>query len=52
VLQGTQFIKPDNMVATYNYEGNDLPFLTTFPYIAAPHPLPGDPGTINYPVQQ
>jgi hypothetical protein len=52
VLQGTQFIKPDNMVATYNYEGNDLPFLTTFPYIAAPHPLPGDAGTINYPPQQ
>jgi hypothetical protein len=52
VLQGTQFIKPDSMVTTYNYEGNDLAFPTTFPYLAAPHPLPGDAGTINYPVQQ
>ncbi len=52
VLQGTQFIKPDNTIATYNYEDNDEPFLTAFPYIAAPHPVPGEPGTINYPVQQ
>jgi hypothetical protein len=52
VLQGTQFIKPDNTVTTYNYTGNDYPFLTTFPYIAPPHPLPGDANTINYPPQQ
>jgi hypothetical protein len=52
VLQGTQFIKPDNTITNYATEGNDLPFLTTFPYIAAPHPLPGDPGTIDFPPQQ
>ena len=51
VLQGTQFIKPDNMVINASYEGNDLPFLTTFPYLAAPHPLPGQPGTIDFPVR-
>jgi hypothetical protein len=51
VLQGTQFIKPDNTITNY-LDGNDYPFLTTFPYIAAPHPLPGAPGTIDYPTQQ
>ena len=52
VVQGTQFIKADSTLGNYAYEGNDLPFLTSFPYLAAPHPLPGEPGTINYPVQQ
>jgi hypothetical protein len=52
VLQGTQFIKPDTMVLNTTYEGNDYAFSSTFPYIAAPHPLPGDANTINYPVQQ
>jgi Domain of unknown function (DUF4331) len=52
VVQGTQFIKADNTITTWNYEGNDLPFPTTFPYLAPPHPLPGDAGTVNYPVQQ
>jgi hypothetical protein len=52
VLQGTQWIKPDSTVANPVGEGNDYAFLTTFPYLAAPHPLPGDAGTINYPVQQ
>ena len=52
VVQGTQFIKPDSTQSNFAYEGNDLPFLTTFPYLAAPHPLPGEPGTVNYPVQQ
>jgi hypothetical protein len=51
VLQGTQFIKPDNTITNY-LDGNDYPFLTTFPYIANPHPLPGDAGTIDYPTQQ
>ena len=52
VLQGTQFIKPDSTLTNYASEGNDEPFLATFPYIGAPHPLPGDANTINYPVQQ
>jgi hypothetical protein len=45
-------VKPDNTITNYAYEANDLPFLTTFPYIAAPHPLPGAAGTIDYPPQQ
>ena len=51
VLQGTQFIKPDSTIVNY-LDGNDYPFLATFPYIPAPHPLPGAAGTIDYPTQQ
>lgn len=51
VLQGTQFITPDANITQY-LDGNDLPFLPTFPYLANPHPLPGAPGTINFPPQQ
>jgi hypothetical protein len=51
VFQGTQFIKPDNTITNY-LDGNDYPFLATFPYIPAPHPLPGAAGTIDYPTQQ
>jgi len=52
VVQGTSWIKPDAMVTNYGSAGNDRPFLTTFPYIATPHPLPGDTGTVGYPPQQ
>ncbi len=51
VLQGTQFITPDPQITQY-LDGNDYPFLATFPYLAAPHPLPGAAGTVNYPPQQ
>jgi len=51
VLQGTQFIKPDATITNY-LDGNDYPLLTTFPYLAAPHPLPGAANTIDYPTQQ
>jgi len=51
VLQGTQFITPDQNIVQY-LDGNDLPLLTTFPYLANPHPLPGAAGTINFPPQQ
>ncbi len=51
VLQGTQFIKPDTTITNY-LDGNDYPFLAAFPYIAAPHPLPGAANTIDYPTQQ
>ena len=51
VLQGTQFIKPDSTITNY-LDGNDYPFLATFPYAPAPHPLPGAAGTIDYPTQQ
>jgi hypothetical protein len=52
VLQGTQFIKPDSTLTNYADEGNDYPLPTTFPYLAAPHPLPGNANTIDYPPQQ
>ena len=52
VVQGTQFIKPDSTLTDYTNGGNDYPLPTSFPYMAAPHPLPGQPGTIDYPTQQ
>jgi hypothetical protein len=52
VLQGTQFIKPDSTLTNYADEGNDYPLPTTFPYLSAPHPLPGNANTIDYPPQQ
>lgn len=52
VLQGTDWIKPDNEISDITTEGNDRPFLTQFPYIALPHPVPGEPGTIGFPPQQ
>ncbi len=52
VVQGTDWIKPDSQVIDETFNGNDRPFLATFPYIALPHPLPGDAGTIGFPPQQ
>ena len=52
VVQGTDWIKPDSDLLDFTTSGNDRPFLTTFPYIATPHPLPGDPGTVDFPAQQ
>jgi hypothetical protein len=52
VLQGTDFIKPDSTLADLTTSGNDRPFNATFPFIANPHPLPGDPGTVGFPAQQ
>jgi hypothetical protein len=52
VVQGTTFIKPDNLIPILTTEGNDRMFLTTFPYVATPHPLPGEPGTVGFPPQQ
>lgn len=51
VLQGTQFITPDDLITQY-LDNNDYPFLSTFPYLAPPHPLPGAAGTVDYPPQQ
>lgn len=51
VVQGTTFNKPDASLTDFTMVGNDMPFLTQFPYIATPHPLPGEPGTIGFPVQ-
>jgi len=57
VLQGTDWIKPDAQVGNVSgnvapYGGDDRAFLTTFPFLATPHPLPGEPGTVGFPVQQ
>ena len=52
VVQGTTFNKPDAQLNNFAIVGNDQPFLPTFPYIALPHPLPGEPGTVGFPVQQ
>jgi hypothetical protein len=52
VVQGTDWIKPDTQLLDFTTSGNDRLFMTTFPYIAAPHPLPGDPGTVGFPPQQ
>jgi len=34
------------------YGGNDQPLLAQFPFLAAPHPLPGETGTVGFPPQQ
>lgn len=52
VLQGTQFIKPDSQLGDLTTSGNDRPFLSSFPFLATPHPLPGEPGTVGFPTQQ
>lgn len=52
VVQGTDWIKPDSQLLDFTTSGNDRPFEASFPYIAKPHPLPGDPGTVGFPPQQ
>jgi hypothetical protein len=52
VLQGTQFIKPDSQLGDLTSSGNDMPLLLTFPFLAPPHPFPGEPGTVGFPAQK
>jgi hypothetical protein len=57
VVQGTDWIKPDSQVGNVSgnvapYGGNDQQFLTTFPFLAAPASLPGEPGNVGFPAQQ
>jgi hypothetical protein len=57
VLQGTDWIKTDDQVGNVSgnaapFGGNAQPFLTTFPFLAAPNPLPGETGTVGFPPQQ
>jgi hypothetical protein len=57
VLQGTDWIKPDAQVGNVSgnvapFGGNDQPLLAQFPFLAAPHPLPGETGTVGFPAQQ
>lgn len=42
VLQGTDFIRADAGLADVSVSGNDAAFLTSFPYLAPPNPIPGD----------
>jgi hypothetical protein len=57
VLQGTDWIKSDGQVGNVSgnvapFGGNDQPLLAQFPFLAAPQPLPGNPGTVGFPPQQ
>ena len=52
VLQGTDFITADAKIPDLTTTGNDRPFLSAFPFMATPHPLPGEPGTVGFPAQQ
>lgn len=49
VLQGTDFIRPDSGLGDVAVSGNDQQFLTTFPFLAPPNPLPGEAGTTAFP---
>ncbi len=50
VLEGTDFIRPDSTLSDVTVSGNDQTFLTTFPFLAPPNPLPGETGTTPFPV--
>jgi hypothetical protein len=57
VLEGTDWIKPDAQVGNVSgnvapYGGDDQPLLSQFPFLADPHPLPGEAGTVGFPPQQ
>lgn len=52
VLQGTDFIEPDAGITDLTNVGNDKALPAVFPFIAAPHPLPGEPGTVGFPAQE
>jgi Domain of unknown function (DUF4331) len=57
VLEGTDWIKPDAQVGNVSgnaapYGGDDQPLLSQFPFLADPHPLPGEAGTVGFPAQQ
>jgi hypothetical protein len=52
VLQGTQFLKPDSQLGDLTTSGNDRTLLLQFPFLAEPHPLPGDANTVGFPAQK
>jgi hypothetical protein len=67
VLQGTDWIKPDDQIADLTISGNEREFPSesdtatasgttmfadsVFPFFPNPHPLPGEPGTVGFPQQ-
>ncbi len=48
--------KPDAQLGDVSTSGNDRPLLLEFPFLATPHPLPGEtspaPGTVGFPPQK
>lgn len=52
VLQGTDFIEPDEAIPDVSSGGNDRMLLDSFPFFPEPHPFPGEPGTVGFPPQQ
>jgi hypothetical protein len=56
VLQGTDFIKADEDLTDFSFNGDDRPAQAVFPFIGLAHPLPGSdtpaPGTVGFPLQQ
>ena len=54
VLDGTDFIRPDAGIVALSLgdSANDLPLSTSFPFLASEHPLPGNPGTVDFPPQE
>jgi len=54
VLDGTDFIRPDAGIVALSLgdSANDLPLSTSFPFLAPEHPLPGNPGTVDFPPQE
>ena len=54
VLDGTDFIRPDTRIVAQSLgdSANDLPLSTSFPFLASEHPLPGNPGTVDFPPQE
>lgn len=51
VLSGTGFVRPDLTLPDITQTGNDRTFRSNFPWLAGPHPLPSDAGTIGFPDQ-
>ena len=54
VLQGTDFIEPDEQIEDLSAGGNDREFPDpyVFPFFASSHPLPGAEGTTGFPPQE
>ncbi len=51
VLSGTNFVRTDLSLPDITQTGNDRPFRSNFPWLADPHPLPSDTGTVGFPPQ-
>ena len=53
VLQGTDWIKKNPLdMDNLTNQGHDINGTSVFPYLARPHPVPGEAGTTGFPEQQ